>query len=142
MEAMGLPLTYECAYNHTTLRALRQQSGLTYLQVLYPDPLDPALVDRQIARYGDELFFHHEFARRGGHPRVSCLPLVKYSSPQRLAELSAQFVADGCAVMDVHQTRLDNRDIHGTAEAQQRMKTLADPHGLMNPGKQLQTEPA
>ena len=140
LESMGLPLTYECAYNHTTLRALRLETGLTYLQVLYPDPLDPSLVDRQIARYGEEMFFHHEFARRGGHPRVSCLPLVKYRSLERLRELSAQFEADGCIVMDVHQTRLDNRDIHGTAQAQERMKAIADPLGLMNPGKQLLAE--
>ncbi len=34
----GLPEVYELAWNHTTLRALRVDPAITYLQVLYPFP--------------------------------------------------------------------------------------------------------
>ena len=35
-DAKGLPPAYELGWNHTTLRALRVDPAITYLQVLYP----------------------------------------------------------------------------------------------------------
>src|SRR5204863_446352 len=43
---------YECAFNHTTLMALKFDRGWTYLQIVMPRPCDPALLDRQVARFG------------------------------------------------------------------------------------------
>ncbi len=34
----GIPHAYELAWNHTTLRALKLDTGFTYLQVQYPGP--------------------------------------------------------------------------------------------------------
>ena len=36
LQQQGLPPAYECAYNHTTLRALAKDRSYTYLQVAYP----------------------------------------------------------------------------------------------------------
>ena len=42
----GLPPNYELAWNHTTLRALRVDPAITYLQSLYPFPGHMALIEK------------------------------------------------------------------------------------------------
>jgi FAD/FMN-containing dehydrogenase len=135
VEDRGLPQVYECAFNHTTLRALKVDPGWTYLQHVMPMPFDPALVERQIERYGDEILMHHEFTRLDGRPRVSCLPLVRYTSAQRLDELMRDFATDGCAIMNPHTFLRDASDVQPRDDGQRAFKALADPLGLMNPGK-------
>ena len=44
----GLPPAYELAWNHTTLRALRVDPSITYLQVLYPYPNQVELVYSEV----------------------------------------------------------------------------------------------
>ena len=133
--AQGLPSATECAYNHTTLEALKSDRGVTYLQVAYPGPLDPALVAAQMARFGDELYFHHEFSRAGGELVAFALPLLHYFDEAQLRELIASFEADGCWVFDPHTCVLEDGGMKQVDEAQLAFKRLADPHGLMNPGK-------
>jgi FAD/FMN-containing dehydrogenase len=78
--AAGLPPATECAYNHTTLQALKTDRSVTYLQVAYPVPFDPRLVAAQCERFGDEesgvlvvdedaerAFEEERVAERGGH---------------------------------------------------------------------------
>jgi len=93
--AQGLPSATECAYNHTTLEALKSDRGVTYLQVAYPGPLDAALVAAQMQRFGDELVFHHEFSRAGGELVAFALPLLHYFDEAQLRDLIRSFEADG-----------------------------------------------
>jgi FAD/FMN-containing dehydrogenase len=133
--AQGLPSATECAYNHTTLEALKSDRGVTYLQVAYPGPLDAALVAAQMQRFGDELYFHHEFSRAGGELVAFALPLVHYFDAAQLRELIRSFEADGCWVFDPHTCVLEDGGMKQVDEAQLAFKRRADPHGLMNPGK-------
>jgi FAD/FMN-containing dehydrogenase len=133
--AQGLPSATECAYNHTTLEALKSDRGVTYLQVAYPGPLDAALVAAQMQRFGDELYFHHEFSRAGGELVAFALPLVHYFDEAQLRDLIASFEADGCHVFDLYIFRLEDGGMKQVDEAQLAFKQRADPHGLMNPGK-------
>lgn len=133
--AAGLPSATECAYNHTTLEALKTDRGVTYLQLAYPAPLDPALVARQMARLGDEVLFHHEFSRAGGELVAFALPLVHYFDEAQLRQLIEDFEADGCTVFDPHTWVLEDGGMKQVDEAQLEFKQLADPLGLMNPGK-------
>ena len=72
---------FEYGWNHTTLQALKSAPhDWFYLQVAYPRPFAPALVDRQIARYGDEVLFHHEMAQMDGDVQIFALPLVRWTS--------------------------------------------------------------
>ncbi len=73
----GLQPAYEFGWNHTTLQALKMDKSWTYLQVAYPQPFDPNLVMKQMERYGEDIFWHHEMARMGGHVQIFALPLVK-----------------------------------------------------------------
>jgi FAD/FMN-containing dehydrogenase len=125
----------ECAFNHTTLRALKVDSSWTYLQLVMPAPLDPELVERQMARYGDEVLMHHEFARFGGKPRVSALPLIRYSDAARLDQLARELEADGCTVFNAHVFVLEDTGRKEIDARQVAFKRDADPLGLMNPGK-------
>ena len=133
--AAGLPSATECAYNHTTLEALKSDRGVTYLQVAYPGPLDADLVARQMQRFGDEVLFHHEFSRAGGERVAFALPLVQYFDEAQLRQLIADFEADGCHVFDPHTWVLEDGGMKQVDTAQLAFKQLADPLGLMNPGK-------
>jgi FAD/FMN-containing dehydrogenase len=133
--ADGLPSVAECAYNHTTLEALKSDPGVTYLQVAYPGPLDPALVAAQMQRFGDEVFFHHEFSRAAGERVAFALPLVQYFDEAQLRELMASFEADGCIIFDPHTWVLEDGGMKQVDASQLAFKKRADPLGLMNPGK-------
>jgi len=133
--AAGLPSATECAYNHTTLEALKTDRGVTYLQVAYPGPLDPALVARQMQRFGDEVLFHHEFSRAGGENVAFALPLLHYFDEGQLRDLITSFEADGCRIFDPHTWVLEDGGMKQVDTVQLDFKKLADPLGLMNPGK-------
>lgn len=133
--AQGLPSATECAYNHTTLEALKTDGGVTYLQVAYPGPLDADLVARQMQRFGDEVLMHHEFSRAGGALVAFALPLVQYFDEPQLRALMQSFEDDGCTIFDPHTWVLEDGGMKQVDERQLDFKREADPLGLMNPGK-------
>ncbi len=130
-----LPPAYECAYNHTTLRALKNDRGWTYLQIAYPDT-DIEAIDRPIcADYPDELLRHHEFARERNRLQIFAIPLVRYVSKARLYEIAGRFEQAGCLVFDAHVFTVVEGGMKTIDENQAAFRKIADPHGLMNPGK-------
>jgi FAD/FMN-containing dehydrogenase len=136
LRAAGLQPAYECAWNHTTLQALKVDKGWTYLQVAYPDPFDPALVMDQMSRYGDGIYWHHEMARMGGHIQIFALPLVRYRGRDALYELIAELeTRDGCTIYDPHVITIEDGGMKQVDTGQIAFKRDADPYGLMNPGK-------
>ncbi|TJW35408.1 MAG: FAD-binding oxidoreductase, partial [Mesorhizobium sp.] len=62
----GLPPAYELTWNHTTLRAIRVDPTITYLQTRYPSPDHLAHVKAMVDRFGDEVPAHLEFIRFDG----------------------------------------------------------------------------
>jgi len=135
IEAENLTPAYECGWNHTTLQALKHDKGWTYLQTAYPRPFDPALVMRQMARYGDEVLMHHEMARMDGTVQVLALPLVRWTTRRRMYAIIAEMEADGCTVFDPHAVTIEDGGMKTIDAAQIDFKKRADPYGLMNPGK-------
>lgn len=132
----GLQPAYECGWNHTTLQALKVDKGWTYLQVAYPRPFDPDLVMRQMARYGDDLFWHHELARMDGEIQIFALPLVRYRGKDEMYRLIAELEEqDGCTIYDPHVVTIEDGGMKDIDTVQIDFKKLADPYGLMNPGK-------
>jgi FAD/FMN-containing dehydrogenase len=136
-ERHGLPPGYELAWNHTTLRALRVDPSITYLQALYPFPNQVDLVDRIHARLGDEVPAHLEFVRFDG--KVTCfgLPLVRYTSEERLEEIIRIHEDMGAPVFNPHRYTLEEGGMKQTDEAQLAFKRESDPRGLLNPGKMI-----
>ncbi len=139
-EAKGLPPAYELGWNHTTLRALRVDPAITYLQVLYPFPNQVELVTRIHERFGDEVLCHLEFVRFDG--KVTCfgLPLVRFTTEERLEEIMAIHEEMGAPIYNPHRYTLEEGGMKATDAAQLAFKRQADPQGLLNPGKMIAWE--
>ncbi len=130
---------FECAYNHTTLIALKQDKSWTNLQTVAPWEngigIDIALVEKQMQRWGDEVLMHHEFGRQYGGCVAFGLPLVSFFDKDRLYEIIKEFESDGCMVFDNHVVTIEDGGMKEIDTNQIDFKRIADPHGLMNPGK-------
>ncbi|MFM7330525.1 MAG: FAD-binding oxidoreductase [Brachymonas sp.] len=139
LTAEKLSPAFECAYNHTTLIALKQDKSWTNLQTVAPweagKGIDIALVEQQMARWGDEVLMHHEFGRQFGGCVAFGLPLVSYFDKARLYEIIQEFEQDGCMVFDNHVYTIEDGGMKEIDPNQIAFKRIADPHGLMNPGK-------
>ena len=139
LKTQGLFPAFECAYNHTTLMALKMDKSWTNLQTVAAwtpgTGIDIALVEKQMQRWGDEVLMHHEFGRQYGGCVAFGLPLVSYFDKDRLYEIMAEFEADGCLVFDNHVYTIEDGGMKEIDPAQIDFKKIADPHGLMNPGK-------
>jgi FAD/FMN-containing dehydrogenase len=136
-ERKGLPPNYELAWNHTTLRALRVDPAITYLQALYPFPTQLATVKAIHAHFGEEVMGHLEFVRFNG--KVTCfgLPLVRFSTPERLEEIIKIHEAMGAPIFNPHRYTLEEGGMKQTDSVQLAFKKEADPLGLLNPGKMI-----
>ena len=142
LEAAELPPAYECAYNHTTLQALKVDRSWTYLQVAFDQPFDPSIAERQLARFGDEVYQHHEFARMHGQYATFAILLVRWTGAERQYELMRSIEADGCTVFNPHVVTIEDGGMKSIDTTQIEFKKQADPMGLMNPGKTRGWSPA
>jgi FAD/FMN-containing dehydrogenase len=133
-ERAKLPPIYELAWNHTTLRALKVDPAITYLQTQYPD-LDH--VKKIIGIFGDEMPMHIEMTRFDGRIVFSGLPLVRYQSEARLEEIIRIHEENGCLVFNPHRYTLEEGGMKKTDRGQLAFKQEADPKGMLNPGKMI-----
>ena len=133
-EKARLPPIYELAWNHTTLRGLKVDPSITYLQTQYPD-LEH--VKKIISIFGDELPMHIEMNRFDGRIVFSGLPIVRYSSEERLEEIIRIHEENGCLVFNPHRYTLEEGGMKRTDRGQLAFKKEADPKGLLNPGKMI-----
>ncbi len=135
-EGGELPPVYELTWNHTTLQALKVDRSITYLQSMYPADRVLALVREINALFPDELLAHLEFLRYAGRATAAGLHLIRYRSPERLAEIFAAHEKRGVTIADPHVVTLEDGVRHKRADSDQLgFKRQVDPYGLMNPGK-------
>ncbi|MFC3323888.1 FAD-binding oxidoreductase [Mesorhizobium cantuariense] len=139
-EKKGLPPAYELAWNHTTLRALRVNPDITYLQSLYPFPNQLALVEKMDAMFPGEVFSHLEFVRLDGNITCFGLPLVKFTTEARLDEIVRLHEENGCPIFNPHRYTLEEGGMKQTDAVQLAFKRETDPQGLLNPGKMIAWE--
>ncbi|MER9135457.1 FAD-binding oxidoreductase [Mesorhizobium sp. M0830] len=139
-EKKGLPPAYELAWNHTTLRALRVDPSITYLQSLYPFPNQLALVEKMDAMFPGEVFSHLEFVRLDGNITCFGLPLVKFTTEARLDEIVRLHEQNGCPIFNPHRYTLEEGGMKQTDAVQLAFKRETDPQGLLNPGKMIAWE--
>jgi FAD/FMN-containing dehydrogenase len=127
---------YEHAWNHTTLQVLKNDRGVTYLQCLYPHDRLVEAVAQVGKKFEGEVFQHLEFIRLNGYMTASGIPVVRYSSPERLYEIMAGYEECGVMIANPHVVTLEDGSRYKRVDADQLgFKQQVDPMGLLNPGK-------
>lgn len=127
----------EYTWNHTTLRALKVDPSVTYLQVRYRYPDHMELVEKVRARFGAEVLQHLEVMRENGKVMFAGLPIVDFSTPERLEEIVRIHEEMGCMIFNPHRYTLEEGGRQSTDARQLNFKREADPKGLLNPGKMI-----
>lgn len=133
-----LPAAFELAWNHTTLRALRIDPTITYLQMLVPRAVMYEKVRQVKERFGDELLLHFEFTRFDGVVAPVALPLVRHTTNARLEHIILTLEQEfGLPVFNPHRITLEEGGMKRVNPVHLEFKRQADPKGLLNPGKMI-----
>lgn len=135
-EGPGTVPLYEYTWNHTTLQWLKGDRSVTYLQCMFPHDRLIESAAEMIARFPDEVLAHHEFIRFAGKVTASALPILRYTTAERLNEVIALHEKAGVMIANPHVVSLEAGSRHKRADADQLgFKREVDPYGLLNPGK-------
>jgi FAD/FMN-containing dehydrogenase len=127
---------YEYSWNHTTLQVLKSDRSVTYLQCLYPHDCLLEKVAEMRELFPDEVLQHLEFIRFGGRVTSSGLPVVRFTSADRLNEIISLHEQHGLYIANPHVYTVEDGSRYKRADADQLgFKHEVDPHGLLNPGK-------
>jgi len=122
----------EFNWNHTTLLARSIDSSLTYLQVFY---WTVEKVEQLHQYFGDEVMIHLEFIRVNGKVIPAGLPLVRFTTEERLNEIIAYHQNQGTGIANPHVYTIEEGGSGQINPEQLAFKKQVDPYGLMNPGK-------
>ncbi len=133
--AAKLPHVFDFSYNHTTLQVLKADRSATYQQVGCPTPPDPDAIAALRPKLGDDVWMHHEFSRVGGEIVTFDLPIIWFSTPERLAEINATYNANGFTVYDAHTWRVEGGGLKNADYRHLAWKKRMDPKGLLNAAK-------
>ncbi|MBE1284000.1 MAG: FAD-binding protein [Rhodobacteraceae bacterium] len=134
-EAAKLPHVFEFAYNHTTLQVLKADRSATYQQIGVPDASDADLVAKVGQALGDDVWQHHEFSLLEGEVVAFDLPIIWYSTEERLREIGRIYEAHGHGVYDAHSYHVESGGLKTADFLHLAWKKRLDPKGLLNPGK-------
>ncbi|MEM8578499.1 MAG: FAD-binding oxidoreductase [Pseudomonadota bacterium] len=132
--AKSLPHMYDFSYNHTTLQVLKADRSATYQQVGCPTPPDAARIAALREKLGDDVWMHHEYARVGGEIVTFDLPIIWFTTPERLDEINATYEAAGFPVYDAHTHHVEGGGLKPDY-AHLATKKRLDPKGLLNAAK-------
>ncbi len=128
---------FEYGWNHTTLRALKVDPSITYLQVRYGYPQHKELIEKMRAEFSPEVLQHLEVLRENGKVMFAGLSLVKFTSEDRLDEIIRIHEEAGAMIFNPHRYTLEEGGRQTVDDRQLTFKQEADPKGLLNPGKMI-----
>lgn len=128
---------FEYGWNHTTLRALKVDPSITYLQVRYGYPDHHNLIEKMRQSFPGEVIQHLEALRMNGKVAFAGLSLVKFTTEERLDEIVRVHEEAGALVFNPHRYTLEEGGRQLADQTQLDFKREADPKGLLNPGKMI-----
>jgi FAD/FMN-containing dehydrogenase len=128
---------FEYGWNHTTLRALKVDPSITYLQVRYAGPDFLARIEAVRAAFPGEVLQHLEVMKEAGQTIYAGLSIVKFTTEARLEEIVQTHEALGCMIFNPHRYTLEEGGRQSVDDRQLAFKREADPKGLLNPGKMI-----
>jgi len=127
---------YEYCWNHTTLQVLKKDRGVSYLQCRFPFEDTLKAVEAVRIPFRDEVWMHTECVRFGGRLTMSALPVIRWTSAERLYQIIAAFEAAGIGIANPHVLTIEEGSGYRRVPGDQLgFKQMADPLGLLNPGK-------
>lgn len=127
---------YEYCWNHTTLQVLKRDRGVTYLQCRFPFENTLEAVEAVRIPFRDEVWMHTECVRFGGRTTMSALPVIRWTDAERLHQIMAAFEAAGIGIANPHVMTIEEGSGYRRVPGDQLgFKRMADPLGLLNPGK-------
>ena len=133
----GPGAVFEYGWNHTTLRALKVDPSITYLQVRYGFPEHMALVEKMRDALSPEVLQHLEVLKENGKVMFAGLSLVKFTTEERLDEIVKMHEDAGAMIFNPHRYTLEEGGRQSVDDRQLAFKKEADPKGLLNPGKMI-----
>ncbi|HEY9675882.1 MAG TPA: FAD-binding oxidoreductase [Waterburya sp.] len=122
----------EFTWNHTTLHARSIDPTLTYLQTFF---FTLERVEHFYHHFGDEVLMHLEFLRANGKAVPAGLPIVRYTTEERLNEIIHYYEENGAFIANPHTYILEDGGRKTIDVEQLKFKERVDPYGLLNPGK-------
>nr|MDJ0638127.1 FAD-binding protein [Paracoccaceae bacterium] len=128
---------FEYGWNHTTLRALKVDPSITYLQVRYGYPEHKDLIEKMQSALSPEVLQHLEVLRESGKVMFAGLSLVKFTTEERLDEIVKMHEDAGAMIFNPHRYTLEEGGRQTVDDRQLKFKQEADPKGLLNPGKMI-----
>jgi FAD/FMN-containing dehydrogenase len=135
-DSAGQVPLYEYTWNHTTLQVLKTDRTVTYLQCLYPHDRLLQKVAEMRTMFPDEVLQHLEFIRFNGRVTASALPVVRYTTAERLNEIIALHEAHEVYIANPHVYTVEDGSRYKRVDVDQLgFKHEVDPYGLLNPGK-------
>jgi hypothetical protein len=137
-----VPLLSDYTWNHTTLWAIKQDAGLTYLQCGFSANEARSQFAQLKSRFGDEFLLHIEFIKNGeGIVFPVALPVVRFTTEARLNEMIDFCRAIGVGVANPHNNNVEGGGRYREDNVQLLAKYKYDPQGLLNPGKMATFQP-
>ena len=136
-ERRAFGVAYEYSWNHCTLRGLKVDPTITYLQVRYANPGALEKVAKIRETFGQEVPQHLEAIRMNGKVSFAGLPIVRFTTEARLEEIVRIHEDLGCLIFNPHRFTLEEGGRQSADRRQLDFKREADPKGLLNPGKMV-----
>jgi hypothetical protein len=126
---------------------MKSDPAWTYLQCGFDT--DPVRAREQLEilkhRFGSDFLHHIEWMKNGtGTVFAGAIPVVRFSTPERLNEMIETCRANGVFVANPHVNYVEGGGRYRADNVQLQAKYLYDPKGLLNPGKMAtfhRTEP-
>ena len=120
-------------------RRLGLRAQLVQLEAQLGEPL-VALLELAAKLFVAGAVILGRLARFDGNITYFGLPLVRYTTEERLEEIIRRHEENGCPIFNPHRYTLEEGGMKQTDEVQLAFKREADPQGLLNPGKMIAWE--